>query len=130
MDFDTTEQLVNSVIASIKSLGFDTSGINVGEVVKEVDGFFKEIYDEDINVAYDRLSQKYPERKDEFNIQRQYMSTIENLTSIEDINNYTKGYILIIDNSKISKELKTNLKSNISVAPASNELWRAIDQMP
>lgn len=130
MDFDTTEQLVNSVIASIKSLGFETSGIVVKDVVKEIDDFFNEIYDEDVNVAYERLSQKYPERKDEFNIQRQYLSSIEKLTTVDDIYNFTKGYMQVIDNSNVSKELKNNLKANISVAPASNALWHAIEQMP
>lgn len=37
------------------------------------------------------------------------------------------GYSKIIDQSKISPSVKTELKSNISIAPASHNLWRTVD---
>lgn len=129
-DFKTTEDLVISVLISLESLGLDISQINKSEVVNEIDHFFDQIYDEDISVMYDRLSKEYPDRKDEFTIQCQYLSTMNELTTLEEILAFSNGFIDIVNGSNLTKTKKDEVKSNLSVAPSSYQLWRTIDSLP
>ncbi len=129
MDFETTEQLVQSIMTSINDLGFETHELVVQDVVNEIDEFFETIYDDDISVMYDRLSKKYPERKEEFKILNQYLSTTENMGSVEDIMKFSEGYVSIINQSNISPAIKKALNSNISIAPASHKLWRMVETL-
>jgi len=127
MDFETTEELVQSVVASMNKLGVTLPNFDVQAATHEVDIFFDEIYDDDISVMYNRLSVKYPERKEEFMILNQYLQTTEQLNSVEDIKEFSDGYTKIINQSKISPEVKLELESNITITPASHQLWRTVD---
>ncbi len=127
--FDNTEELVKSVRNALQKLGFETSNFDVKTTTREIDNFFATIYDTNISVMYERLTTKYPERKEEFQILNHYLSTIETLTNIEDIIEFSQEYINIINQSKISHPSKKTLRSNISIAPASHQLWQEIDDI-
>jgi len=129
MYFETTEQLVRSIIASVNALGIELHELDVQDVVHEIDEFFETIYDDDISVMYDRLSKKYPEREEEFKILNQYLSTTENIGSVEDIMEFSEGYVSIINQSNISPAVKKALSSNISIAPSSHKLWRMVETL-
>ena len=125
--FDTTDELVKSIIRALNKLGFITSDLDVKAAAKEIDDFFNTIYDTNISVMYERLTAKYPNRKEDFKILEHYLSTTETFGTIEDIVTFSKGYVNIIEQSKISQTAKELLKSNISIAPASYQLWGEID---
>ncbi len=127
MGFETTEELVQSVVGALHKLGVSLPGFDFHATVREVDDFFKNIYDDDISVMYSRLAVKYPEKQEQYEILDQYLSTTEVLNSVEDIAEFSDGYATIIDQSSIAPKVKQDLKKNISIAPSSHQLWREMD---
>lgn len=127
MDFETTDELVNSIVFSVTALGLEIAEVDESAVVNEIDDFFENIYDEDVSVMYNRLSLRYPEKREEFQILDRYPSTTENLSSVQEIIEFSDGFISLINESNISSDSKQFLEENISIAPASHDLWRIID---
>lgn len=128
-EFDTTEQLVYSISASIDALKIPFQEIDAYVAVSEINGFYERVYDDDISVMYSRLCELYPEKADEFEIQVRYLSAIGNLDTYGDIYKFTEGYISIIKNSDIPIVGKRELQSNLTIAPASFQLWQTIDSL-
>lgn len=129
MDFNTTEELASSTLKSLSDLGFDTSDTNAETLASEIDCFFENTYSDNTDIVFDRLISKYPKRKSELKILKNYILTVENLDSINDIRDFTDGYTSIINQSKIKTCEKEKLSANISIAPASRQLWEKIDSI-
>ena len=129
MAFSNTEELASSTLNSLKKLGLNISGVSEKDVANDIDMFFDEIYSDDTNIMFNRLSARYPERKAELSILEDYITTVQDFESIDDIENFTNGYISIINNSQIKSCDKEKLSSNISIAPASRQLWEEIDAL-
>lgn len=129
MDFETTEELVSSTVSALSALGFNTDDVDIKTLSNDVDCFFDDIYSDNTDVMFDRLAKKYPEKKQEYKILNQYLSTVENYDSPVEIQNFTKGYVTIINKSKVSAETKAVLNTNISIAPASHQLWMSVDEL-
>lgn len=129
MDFNTTEDLASSTLESLSDLGFDTSNINTETLATDIDSFFENIYSDNTDIMFERLVAKYPTRKSELQILENYILTVENLDSINDIKDFTDGYISLINKSQIRKSEKEKLSANISIAPASRQLWEKIDSI-
>lgn len=127
MEFESTEELVSSILLSFKKLGLDTSIYDAKTAVNEIDNFSNNIEDEDISLVYQRLSLEFPEKIDIFNILNHYLICTEQLFSVENIDNFTSGYFQIIENSNIDNDSKSLLRKNLSITPASHILWREID---
>lgn len=129
MDFNNTAELAASTIKSLSDLGFDTSKIDKETLASEIDYFFENTYSDNTDLMFDRLVSKYPGRKTELQILQNYILTVENLDSINDINVFTEGYTSIILKSNINKVEKEKLSANISIAPSSRQLWEKIDSI-
>lgn len=125
-NFSNTKQLVEGTVVSLKNLGVDTSELNISEVIKSVDTYFKEIDDPDDHVVFQRLRKIEPARQDELNILEHYFYNVQSLTKIEDIVDFTDRYVKIIDKSSITTGAKTDIISNITIAPASYSLWNSV----
>lgn len=52
---------------------------------------------------------------------------VEKLDNFEEINEFTEGYIQILNNSNCSGINKIKLKKNLSIAPNSFKLWSEYD---
>lgn len=131
MDFNDNVSLIESTIRSFNHLGFDLNVLNpdIKTLTEELDDFFLYIYKDDINETYSVLTDRYSERSNEFKVLNKYMSYIENLNSLEDVIKFTEDYGDIIKNSKVSNEEKNRMIENISIAPASLQLWMQIDEL-
>ncbi len=129
MDFNTTQELATSTLKSLSELGFDTSNISIDALVNDIDCFFENTYSDDTDIMFNRLISKYPERKSELQILKNYIGTVEDFDSIDDIKDFTDGYTAIINQSQIKKSEKEKFTSNISIAPASRQLWEKIDSI-
>lgn len=127
--FTTTSELVKSTLTAINKLGGKLSNIVQDEIVNEIDDFFENIYSDDVTTTYNRLANRYPSRRNEFELLKLYMLNAENLSSIYDLVSFSRGYMDIINQSDISDDSKTFLISNISIAPASYQHWFTIDSI-
>lgn len=127
--FETTEELVQSVIRSLENLNVGILDIDEKKAVQEVDEFFETIYDENVSVMFKRLSQKYPEKQEAFKVLNQYGIATSQIESVEDLVTFSEGYMKIIRNSGLTDPVKDELIKNISIFPSSQILWSGVDDM-
>lgn len=127
MDYKDTKELAESTLKSLERVGYNINNILVNEVINDINVFFDEIYSEDTQIMFDRLIKKYPNRSEELQVLCCYLTNVEDLTSVEDIEQFTAGYLSIVNNSSIDEKEKEKLTKNISIAPSSFILWREID---
>lgn len=125
-NYSNTTQLVESTLSSLKKLGVNTSGVNISQLAINVDKYFQDIDDPDDHVVFERLRKLDPNRTDELNVLENYFSNVQYLDNLYDITEFTDNYVHIIDKSKISYTAKSNIISNISIAPASFNLWNNV----
>lgn len=129
LEFETTEQLVKSVIASVEGLGIEVDDIDISKTVSEVDDFIENVYDESVSVMYSRLSQRNPDNAGVYRLLSHFLSSLEKLENLKDMIDFTNGYVDIIDKSGLPLEIKGHLKSNMPIAPGSFELWTEIGDL-
>ncbi|MBD5422041.1 MAG: hypothetical protein HDR49_03295 [Bacteroides sp.] len=128
-EFETTKELVESVVASVKKMGIDIEDIDVNKVANEVDDFFENIYDDSIELMYKRLSERYPDRAAGYRLLSHYLSTIEALTSVEDMIEYTDGYVELLDECDLPLEFTGRIRKNLTIAPGSYHLWKGVEEL-
>lgn len=121
-------ELAGMIIDAVQSFGIEPNGVTAGQVAADMDMFFNEIYSDDTNVMYNRLMTKYPDKKGELQILNQFMNSAQYLSSDDEIQAFTDGYIEIINDSHISKTAKIVLNSNLTIAPNSHFLWNGVNQ--
>ena len=78
----------------------------------------------------ERLIKLYPDKKDQIILLNKYMLNAEELTDISDLEQFTKGYMDIIDKGYTGpQKIKTDLDKNLSIAPSSLKLWKNISNI-
>lgn len=128
---ETTEQVAQHSLRSLQQLGLSrfATAMNVNELAIDLDDFFAKYYDEDVNIMYDKLSTEFPKRANDFKVLKTYFTNIQSLNSVESIQNYTVGYVSVINSSNLTVNAKEELYRNISIAPASCQLWIEVEEL-
>ena len=127
-DFSATStlEIVQETVESLKDLGMDVSGIDINEEVEKVDFFFDKIYSDNDEELCNRLIQYNPTKKNEILVLKNYMSNVQKISNPQDVVKFTNGYVSLVEKSKIDNVSKTQLKTNLSIAPASFSLWQQV----
>ncbi len=127
---NTTQEIAEETIEIMESFGIDVSEIDSQVLAEKTDYFFENIYDEDVEVMSERLIKLYPDKKDQIILLNKYMLNAEEFTDISDLEQFTKGYMDIVDKGYTGpQKIKTDLDKNISIAPSSLKLWKNISNI-
>lgn len=124
---NTTELIIN-VRNIIDILGYEKGVGSDESAVDYLDWFMDNIYSDDTESMFSNIRSNIRDKADLeiYNTMEKYFIGIEKLSNIDDIKEYTKEYIHIIDESKISQRSKTYLRESLSIVPESYQFWSMI----
>lgn len=123
IDYNTNEELMESVHQTLNNWGIQTPNWDNHFMAAKLDEYFNEVFSADDAVMYENLYRKYPFEANRISILKNYYNSIQNFESVAALKEYTTGYVELINSSRLNEFDKIELQSNISIAPASAELW-------
>ncbi|MDE5660148.1 MAG: hypothetical protein K2I28_04555 [Muribaculaceae bacterium] len=132
-EYNSTVELAESTIAALSELGVDMGNVTANEVATDIDSFFSDIYDSNVDVMFNRLKQKYPLRRKELDVLQCYLNTTDSIDNLDDVILFTNGYVNIIKEiDKNAKDLtdieKSEIVGTITIGPNSLSLWQQLSE--
>lgn len=115
--------MTGPIIKSLNELGVDTSDVCNKALKNEIDIFIQEMYDDDISVIIGRLKVIHPQRSHLYDILELYFNNVVTFDDIDNIDEYTEGFLIKIDRSPIPLNDIQLLHRYISIVPASLKIW-------
>lgn len=124
MDFNTTEELITQTVETLRTFGCDVDDVNISETVAALDDFFANVYIiNNDDTTFENLKLRHSDRVMQIDIIKDYYTAVQDFTSLDDIQKFTKGYLKIIDKDFLIPEEREIIHGNISVFPSSSDLW-------
>lgn len=127
IDIDDT-YITNTTLQSLSNLGMDISEINPILALEYLTDFYGNVVDENTAVMFSRLNARHPEKRFQLRFLQNYMNGFGELNSVEDMIEYSDGCYQLLDDSGLDDGIILELKENISIAPASMQLWQLVDK--
>lgn len=106
----------------------DISEINPILALEYLTDFYGNVVDENTAVMFSRLNARHPEKRFQLRFLQNYMNGFGELNSVEDMIEYSDGCYQLLDDSGLDDGIILELKENISIAPASMQLWQLVDK--
>lgn len=128
-DAYTTDEIVESTEKAMKYLGFVIIRSFGKEDIEIIDNFVNEAIEGDDLSFFNKLRELYPNRSREIQALEYYVYTVQQYSDINIIRNYTDGFIATVNKGSINNDIKKSIEQNVSIAPASFELWTYIDKL-
>lgn len=127
----STEELTNKIYLSVeRSAGLKTGSLQVEvskkapELVKLNENIQQNISNAETEEAYlAKMKQLYPKRASEIAVIEEFVKGVKNLNPALDDSSYAKAVLNLIEKSKLSEEMKKNLRTGVIVGNASARLW-------
>lgn len=127
IETSTTLELVQNMRETLYNLNLEKGSASDKFIAKSLDNYIDNIYDDDTSKMFNKL--RMLDFNPMYDVLEDYFLYVEELTSVEEIENYTMGYMDIIEKSSLNEMKKSFLKRSLSIVPESYKFWIMITDL-